>query len=181
MCTKPPVSLLPEQQAMQAGGGAADPSGALTLFDVPPGRYQVRVHLMLDEGYVQSITFGGHQFDGNWIEVGPEGAAGKVEVLVAFDGGEVGGTVENPERDPLPGAMVHLLEDPRLELRKSTRSDQDGRFRFRHIAPGDYWIFALESLQPGVPLEQRWEQHEGFAGKITVRSNSTQELLARLP
>ena len=178
------VSLRPEQQDMQVGGGPADPAGVFALHDVRPGRYEVSVHLWPGDGdgYVKSVRYLDREVIDEWIEIGPDGPVGKMEVLIAFDGGELSGMVEAPSGAPIPGAVVRLLTDPpRFDQPKGTQTDQDGRFWFRQIRPGDYWVFALASVDPGVPLEQRWEQHEGFARKVTVSANSQEDLRVRLP
>jgi hypothetical protein len=174
------VSLCPKD-GMHIGGRPANPSGAFALDGVPPGRYEVAVHVLPESGYVKSVKYQDRDLSDNRIEIGPEGAAGKLEVLMAFDGGEVSGTVEDGSGAPLPSAVVHLLTDPpRFDQQKLARTDQDGRFWFRQIRPGQYWLFALESVEPGISLEQRWEQHEGFARKLTVSAGSHEDLRVRL-
>jgi hypothetical protein len=178
------VTLRPEEERPQIGGGPADAAGGFALHDVRPGRYEVVVHLWPGavNGYVKSVKYLDREVIDDWIEIGRDGAAGKLEVLIAFDGGEVSGSVEDANGAPLSGAVVRLLTDPpRFDKPNCAQTDQDGRFWFRQIRPGEYWLFALKFVEPGVPLEQRWEQHEGVARQVTVSANGHEDLLVRLP
>jgi len=175
------VSLVPPEGGMQIGGGPADASGTIRLSDIPPGRYCPAVFLVPERGYVKSVTYGGRDVRNDPIEIGDDLATARLEVLIAFDGGEIRGALQDAGGLPMTNRNVHLLTDPpRFDRFKTVRTDQDGRFHFAHIRPAEYWLFAVER-PAGAPLEQLWECHDGVAGKVTVVSTSHENVLLRLP
>jgi len=52
---------------------------------------------------------------------------------------------------PAKGAQLVLVPDHsrhRVELFKTTVTDQNGRFSIRNVAPGDYKLYAWEAIEP---------------------------------
>ncbi|HLK64645.1 MAG TPA: carboxypeptidase-like regulatory domain-containing protein [Bryobacteraceae bacterium] len=177
------ISLRPESAGVLFGNTTAEPSGEFAVHDLSPGRYQVSIHRMWEHGYVQSIRYAGEDVRGGLIEIRPEGALGLLEIVIAFDGGEIAGVLQDATGDPRPNSNVRLLEDPpRFDQFRSTRTDQNGRFWFRDVAPASHWIFAVEeSAVSGVALADRWERHEGAAQRLTVQAGGQHDVIVRLP
>ena len=146
--------------AINPPGGTADRKGAFTLDNVPPGRYRVATYIDPDEGYVQSTRYGGQDLGGNPVVVGETAGTAAIEVVVAFDGGEISGTVQNGQGRPAAAAMVAILPaDPgRKEHARNAITDQDGRFQIRGVPPGSYQAFSLASVDCCAMMESDFRQ-----------------------
>jgi len=75
-----------------------------------------------------------------------------LEVLVSPNGGRIDGLVLKDD-EPFSGGTVTLVpeSDRRKEQRlyKSTTTDQNGQFSVRGVVPGDYKLFAWETIEEG--------------------------------
>jgi hypothetical protein len=75
-----------------------------------------------------------------------------IQVVIASGAGTVEGVVREPTSKGFPGANVVLVpEESRREnlaLYFPTTSDASGRFVIRGVPPGDYKLFAWESIPP---------------------------------
>jgi hypothetical protein len=94
-----------------------------------------------------------------------------MEILLAFDGGEVTGVVEGVGGTPLLGAAVFLYpkSETKCDCSKMASTDQNGRYQLRGIAPGEYLLFAVHAAD----LEKSWgkdfrKQHEAQSTTLTV-------------
>ena len=80
---------------------------------------------------------------------------GPLEIIVSNGAGVVDGVVTDGNSKPYSGAVVALVPDShRFENRAlfaTAASDASGRFVFRGIAPGEYWLFAWETTPPILP------------------------------
>jgi len=74
---------------------------------------------------------------------------GQLEIILTLDGGRVDGTVLEAQK-PFSEALVVLVPDPPLrdheELYSFKRSDSLGRFSMLGLPPGDFKLFAWESV-----------------------------------
>lgn len=143
------------------GGGSilsVAEDGAITPFalfgsaeSLMPGHYNVRLDGSALAGfYVKSIRSRETDVQADGLTVtGPETI--DIEVVLASDGGAVEGVVLDKDQHPVPGATIVLApaQRPRMDLFKTTTTDQNGRYEFTSIAPGDYKLFALDDVEPG--------------------------------
>lgn len=70
--------------------------------------------------------------------------------MLANGAGQVEGNVVNDKSEPVRGIQAVLIPDrsrDRIELYKTATTDQNGHFTMRGIQPGDYKIFAWESIE----------------------------------
>jgi hypothetical protein len=70
--------------------------------------------------------------------------------VVASDGGAVEGVALDKNQQPAAGATIVLVPDrrSRMDLFKSTTSDQNGHYEIASIPPGDYKLFAWDDIEP---------------------------------
>jgi hypothetical protein len=62
----------------------------------------------------------------------------------------VDGTVNDEKGQPIQGVQAVLVPDAhrdRFELFRAVTADQNGRFTMRGVPPGDYKVFAWESIE----------------------------------
>ncbi len=137
--------------APATGSARADGHGAFRLTDVEPGEYDLWAWGFPEGYYIKSVRQG----DEEALEKGLDLTRGSapVTVVLAPGAGEVTGVVQDNKQTPSPGATVVLLpvaQSHRLRLREqNTMADQNGRYTFKNIDPGDYKLFAWEDVEPG--------------------------------
>jgi Carboxypeptidase regulatory-like domain len=74
---------------------------------------------------------------------------GALEIVLSSRASQVDGVAVDTRSTPIAGARMVLVPDRqrnRTDLFKTTTSDSSGRFVFRSIPPGDYRVFAWETL-----------------------------------
>jgi hypothetical protein len=81
----------------------------------------------------------------------PVSGSGTLEIVLSSSSGRLEGIIRDEKGRPTGGAQAVLVPDrarSRIDLFKETISDQNGRFAFSSIPPGDYTLFAWEDLEP---------------------------------
>jgi hypothetical protein len=128
--------------------------GSFTLKNIPAGDYRVLLAFLPDGYYVESIRFqdGDVLNDGLHIE---RQSDGDIEIVVGTSPSSLNGTVRDEKRQPIPNARVVLVPDRRnrIDLFKTTRTDESGEFHFESVPPGDYKLFAWEDIDDGAWLD----------------------------
>jgi hypothetical protein len=151
---------------------AAD--GSFTFLFMPESHYRFRVGLtngptraavanaqgqmpptpvpLPPNAYVADVQLGGRSVYDEGLTIGTDPIAG-LEVIVKSDGGTIEGTVSGADKKSLTGRSVVLV--PELARRKNfalfrtTASDEQGGFRLTRVPPGNYKLFAWDSMVPG--------------------------------
>ncbi|HKE28168.1 MAG TPA: carboxypeptidase-like regulatory domain-containing protein [Bryobacteraceae bacterium] len=163
-----------QDASASAEGGAG---GAFSLENVAPGRYRVMAYNLPDDAYVQAVKYGGQESKDRKIEVS-ESASGKLEVVLAFDSGSVNGLVQDTTGAAALGAVVFLSPksgaEEECDCSKMVSTDQNGRFRIRGVAPGEYQLLAI----PASELQASWgpdfsKSHQADANSVTVLSSGS--------
>jgi hypothetical protein len=132
---------------------AAD--GTFEWKGVPPGNYFVQ---LAGEGglgdangdlFLKSVLAGGREVGDAGI--GVNGGAVLLDLVANSDGGLIEGVATDEKGDPVSNAVVVAVPETRLRTRvdryRKTVSDQSGRFTLRGVEPGEYTIFAWESVE----------------------------------
>lgn len=133
-----------------------DRSGSFVIPNVPVGAYRFKgsagspssAFNLPSDAYVFDIVQGGRSVYDSGIVVGPE-VPDDIQVTVRMDGGSVNGNVVDADQKLFKGARVALVpQGTRRQngtLYRATFGGDD-HFSFRGIAPGQYKLFAWESL-----------------------------------
>jgi protocatechuate 3,4-dioxygenase beta subunit len=128
---------------------AAD--GSFEWKDVPPGRYYVQ--FAGDGGahadwFLKTVLAAGRDTDESGISV--DGGAMVLDLVASANGAVVDGVVTGRKGEPVANAVIVAVPEARLRGRvdhyRKTASDQSGRFTLRGVPPGDYTLFAWESV-----------------------------------
>jgi protocatechuate 3,4-dioxygenase beta subunit len=149
--------------------GKPEEDGKFTLKGVAPDRYRVNASGP-DGVYLKSVQYAGQ-------DVGEDGAdlssAGKLEIAMAQDGAQVEGAVSDADGNAVPGATVVLIPSSRKwALFKEMTSDQNGRFQFKSVPPGDYKLIAWADIEPGAYQDPEFlKDYEGKAELLTLKEN----------
>jgi Carboxypeptidase regulatory-like domain len=111
-----------------------------------PGKYRIRIskpgyppqfYLESDFALLSSFVVVGRGLDTSHL------------VFPAYREGVVSGQVVDEGADPVPGAIVALLQslitdgERKVILREQMQADSAGEFRFANLRPGSYYVFAF--------------------------------------
>ena len=125
--------------------------GSFEWKNVPPGRYYIE--LAGDPGasadwFMKSMAAGGREAIDTGFSVG--GGATAVELVASANGAVVDGVAADAKGEPLANATVVAVPETRLRARtdryRKTVSDQSGHFTLHGLPPGEYTLFAWESV-----------------------------------
>ena len=183
---------------------AAD--GSFTFLFMPESHYRFRVVLttgptrapvanaqgqmpptpvpLPPNAYVADIQLGGRSVYDEGLTVGTDPIAG-LEVIVKSDGGTIEGTVSGADKKPLTGRSVVLVPEvarrKNFALFRTTASDEQGGFRLTRVPPGNYRLFAWDSVVPGAyesaEFLQRYESR-GVDVKVSAAGSVRMDLTA---
>lgn len=149
-------------------------------LSLAPGPYALRVRGIPSRGYLASVLVDGSPpLDGR-VVIGDE-VAHRTEVVVAYDGGTVEGSVTD-SMESLKGAHIYLLpQSPVLPNDLSeTAADAAGTFSI-DVAPGRYDVYALPpdaSWDLADPLDR--QRLAGYRASVEVRSGQTAPVQVKL-
>lgn len=128
---------------------AAD--GTFAWKNVPPGNYYIRMTGNNDtdsDWYVKTVQAGNRDGDEG---INVSGGPLVLDLVASSNGGMVEGLVADEKGEPVANAVVVAVPEPKLRTHldhfHKTMSDQRGRFTLRGIAPGNYSLFAWESVE----------------------------------
>jgi hypothetical protein len=129
----------------------------LMIRNVPPDHYTFwLIGALLRRFYVKSARVGDTDVLSEGLDVTGPGTI-TIDVVLASDGASIKGAVRNKDDQPLAGVTVVLAPEQRSNTMRfaSTTTDQNGRYEFTSIAPGDYKLFAWEDVE-----EDAWNDPE---------------------
>jgi hypothetical protein len=148
--------------AIEVGSGAgaevnADGSFALKTT---PGDYQI--YASCDAGaYVKSIRFGDQDLGGGKLNLTQQ-SSGALNIVCGADPGQIQGSVQNENGEPAAQAMISLVpqgeHQGRQDLLYQLTSDENGKFEYRDVAPGDYKVFSWESNDQEMLLSAEFQK-----------------------
>jgi len=127
------------------------PDGTLEWKDVPAGNYYARLMGGNDgaDWFVKSTLAGGRDVNDSGISV--SGGTMPIDLVLSANGAVADGVVADPKGQPVGNAVVVAVPEAHLRSRLDrfhrTVSDQGGRFTLHGLPPGDYTLFAWESVE----------------------------------
>jgi hypothetical protein len=122
--------------------------GAFVLSNVAGARYRVTAPSSQGVAYVIDAKYGGLSALTEPLLIDSEGV--QLQVLVGFSPGRVETVVEHSGK-PFPGASVVLIPNARTrsDLYRTATSGADGKVTLSNVPPGDYKLFAWETVKQG--------------------------------
>ena len=152
---------------------AAD--GTFRITNVQPGLYRI-VPPALADFYVKHARFERQDALNQNVDVAQRGPdPPTVDIVLSTNVGQIEGTVSDSRLQPFPGAQVVLIPERNrdsADLYKTAVSDQTGRFTLKGIAPGEYKLYAWETLENNAYFDPDLQRRSASAGKSIEVSES---------
>jgi hypothetical protein len=124
--------------------------GSFEWKNVPAGRYSVQISeaSAMPDWFLKSVTAGGREAADSGFSVG--GGTTALDLVSSGNGAVAEGVAINQKDEPVADAVVVAVPEARWRSRperyRTAVSDQGGRFTLRGLPPGDYTLFAWESV-----------------------------------
>ena len=172
-------SYAPPFDTAAAANMTTDAAGAVVFPSVPEGLYTVQVSGVPANAYVADIREGGVSVYDNGLRITGQ-SPGLIEVLIATKGGTIEGSVASASQRPVEAATVVLVpaasrrQNPALY--KMVRSIAQGTFRINGIPPGDYKLFAWESVPATAYMNAEFlSPFENLGVPVTITAGASQQ------
>jgi hypothetical protein len=151
------------------------PDGTFVMSNVNPGEYDLVFSGLPADAYVQEARYGG--VDALRQSIAINGASSALlEIGVSTKSGQLTGIVTDRDRKPVPDVEAVLIpEGPlrRPDRYKTARTDATGRFLIRGIAPGNYRIYAWESIERFRYFDEEFvRQFEGIGKSVRIEESA---------
>jgi Carboxypeptidase regulatory-like domain len=124
--------------------------GSFEWKDVSAGHYYVQLSDIssMPDWFLKSVAAGGRDAMDSGFTV--NGGATTVDVLASANGARAEGVATNQKDEPVADAVVVAVPEARLRSRadryRKAVTDQGGRFILRGLPPGEYTLYAWESV-----------------------------------
>jgi len=124
--------------------------GSFEWKNVPAGHYSVQISdaSAMPDWFLKSLAAGGRDATDSGFTVG--GGTTALDLVASADGAVAEGVAINRKDEPVADAVVVAVPEARLRTHpdryRRAVTDQAGRFTLRGLAPGDYMLFAWESV-----------------------------------
>jgi hypothetical protein len=115
-----------------------------------PGNMRVALFGPTPGWTIRTVRYRGSDVTDSGVEIRPNENLTDVEVELTNRPTEVSGLVTNPKGEALKDYSVIVFPQdrekwtPNSRYLKSSRPDQDGRFKVSAIPPGEYYVIALD-------------------------------------
>jgi len=180
-------------------GVSPQPDGSFTVIGVPAaGEYRVLVGPLLTSAtppdstptpvppalqslYVKSIRMGDIDVLNDRLHL-ENLSRDPLLIVIGSNPGKLDGQTLNNRQQPVGGMTVVLVHDNGLRYRvneKTAVSDTAGRFEFQNVPPGNYKLFAWDSVEPGAwqdPDFMRSYESRGIPVHIDEGASASQNI-----
>jgi len=163
----------------------ARPEGQFTLSGVVAGSYVLEISDLPQDLYMKAARFGSDDILANPLTLESKETVSPLQVLLGTDGGRLPVDVSNSKGEPQSGAQFVLVPDNARRNRRDqyrlATSDADGHALIRGIPPGNYKLFAWESLEPNAYLNSDFlAGYEASGVPVKIASGDNLPVSARL-
>ena len=157
--------------------------GTFSIPRITNGDYRVSVSGMGQNFYIKSVRHDQTDVLQSGLVVS-QPFNGTLEVTLGMNPGQVAGIVTDSALKPVSGVQAVLIPDQlrsRQDLYKSAVTDQEGRFTFRAVTPGDYRLFSWEDIEPFSYFDSGvLNQYEARGKLVRVQEGSSESVEVKL-
>jgi hypothetical protein len=173
--------FIPASASLTAG------DGNFKLTNVSPGDYRLIINAPFRPNaaggapvsiYIKEARFEGADALNSPIRVAGL-VAGSLDIVVGVGGGQVSGIVADERAAPVPVTQVVLIPDrrDRTDLYKTVVSDDNGRFVFNGVPPGEYKVFSWDAVEANGWFDPDFmERHESKGRAAHVTDQATENV-----
>lgn len=129
--------------------------GSFLLSGIVPDRFRISLSGVPASWYVKSIHVAGTECPGSVADL----PGGDVEIVLSMGTAKLTGTVRDEDGKTVPGAVVALVSEGTSGLQRTAKSDQNGAFVVRDLAPGAYRVLAWEDLDSEWAFDPELRRH----------------------
>jgi hypothetical protein len=153
-----------------------EPGDTLSFENVAAGRYRIVPLPGLPAGYYPvSATLGGQDVLGQPVEL--SAVTPPLRIAYKPNAGMLHGTVEKGENATV---LIWPQTTPTLDLVRATQAGPDGTFEIGSVAPGDYYVLAVDRSDLQTQSEASLRHLIPEAARASVGENATASLMLTL-
>jgi len=171
------VSLLPlETHITNTAVSITQANGMVVVPNVQPGDYLLSVSGLPENEYVRTARSAERDVLEQFVNVQYESSP-PLDIQLAFDGSQITGTVTNATGQALDGATITLVPDPgrrhRPDQYRVATAGEGGRFAIGGIPPGEYKVFAWDSIETNAWMNADFlKLYEDLGSSATIGTNA---------
>ncbi len=124
--------------------------------------------------YLKAVKLSGREVPDNVLDLTFSGAA--LDIVLANDAGNITGTVQKSNGDPVQSARVTAVPingSARRDLYKSVNSGTDGTFTISTLPPGSYKLYAWEEVEANAWMDADFRRpFESLGTNATIRDGA---------
>jgi sarcosine oxidase gamma subunit len=163
-------------ESAASGNMTSDGAGGYVWSGVPEGTYSIQLSGAPANSYVADIREGGASIYDTGFIVGDRPQI-VIDVMLASGAKSIRGTVRDAAGKSVASATVVLVPSiarrQNTTLYRTTRTSVSGEFTLNNLAPGDYKLFAWESIPNTAYMNATFmEQYEARGQSVTLGSGS---------
>ena len=132
--------------------------------------------------YLKAVKLSGREVPDNILDLSFNGSA--LEVVLANDAGNITGTVQRSNNDPVQNARVTAVPangSNRRDLYKSAITGADGTFTLSTLPPGSYKLYAWEEVEQNAWMDPEFRRpFEALGANATVRDGAGPNVTLRV-
>ena len=127
-------------------------AGSFEWKNVPAGHYSVQISdaSAMPDWFLKSVAAGGRDVADSGFSVSGGATAVDLLIIASANGAVADGVATNQKDEPVADAVVVAVPEARFRSHpdryRKALTDQRGRFNLRGLPPGDYTLFAWESV-----------------------------------
>jgi hypothetical protein len=149
--------------------------GSFVIANVNPGEYDLVFSGLPADAYVQEARYG--VVDALTQRIAINGASSTLlEVGVSTRSGQLTGIVTDRDRKPAPDVEAVLIPEGSLrrpDRYKTAKTDTNGRFLIRGIAPGNYRVYAWENIERFRYFDEEFiRQFEAIGNSVRIEEGA---------
>jgi hypothetical protein len=154
--------------------------GSFEWKNVPAGRYSVQIAeaSALPDWFLKSVSAGRESADSGFSV---SGGTTTLDLVASGNGAIAEGIAANQKDDPVADAVIVAVPEARFRSRpdryRKAIADQSGRFTLRGLPPGNYTLFAWESVDGEAYYNPEFlKSYEGQGKTLSVAEGEKKSL-----
>jgi len=148
-----------------------DSDGMFSIINASPGEYELVFTGLPPDAYVAEAHYGSSDALNERISISSAAAAARLEIAASTRSGQLTGTILDRGANPISNVDVVLVPDnsQRPDRYKTARTDTNGHFLIRGIAPDNYKLYSWERIERFGYFDAGFmRQYEGFGKALRI-------------